>query len=139
MPWSRISRAASTSEASGRTATTPGVITSFTYVPVRPVMARLMRDQGIGDVVVADGQRVVGVLTDRDITVRAVAEGVDPLTVGAGAVCSRDPLVVAPDLPAADALSLMRERAVGRLPVVEQGLPVGLVSLGDLMRAGAGE
>ncbi|GGU32272.1 CBS domain-containing protein [Streptomyces daghestanicus] len=128
----------------GRTGTyvkdvmTPGV------VAVRPdaslaEAARLMRDQGIGDVVVADGQRVVGVLTDRDITVRAVAEGIDPLTVGAGAVCSRDPLVVAPDLPAADALSLMRERAVSRLPVVEQGLPVGLVSLGDLMRAGAGE
>ncbi|GHI29733.1 hypothetical protein Sdagh_14630 [Streptomyces daghestanicus] len=96
---------------------TPGV------VAVRPdaslaEAARLMRDQGIGDVVVADGQRVVGVLTDRDITVRAVAEGIDPLTVGAGAVCSRDPLVVAPDLPAADALSLMLgaggEPAAGR-------------------------
>ncbi|GHI32080.1 hypothetical protein Sdagh_38100 [Streptomyces daghestanicus] len=71
----------------GRTGTyvkdvmTPGV------VAVRPdaslaEAARLMRDQGIGDVVVADGQRVVGVLTDRDITVRAVAEGIDPLTVG---------------------------------------------------------
>ncbi|CAL9380613.1 CBS domain-containing protein [Streptomyces sp. NPDC090994] len=112
---------------------TPGV------VAVRPgaslvEAARLMRDHGIGDVVVADGQRVVGMLTARDITVRAVAEGVDPLAVGVGAVCTRDPLVVAPGLPARDALTLMRERAVRRLPVVENGLPVGLVSLGDLGR-----
>ncbi|MBT2414628.1 CBS domain-containing protein [Streptomyces sp. ISL-12] len=112
---------------------TPGV------VALRPgaslvEAARLMRDHGIGDVVVADGQRVVGMLTARDITVRAVAEGVDPLTVGVGAVCTRDPLVVAPGLPAREALALMRERAVRRLPVVENGLPVGLVSLGDLGR-----
>ncbi|MCZ9340004.1 CBS domain-containing protein [Streptomyces sp. TRM76130] len=112
---------------------TPGV------VAVRPgaslvEAARLMRDHGIGGVVVADGQRVVGMLTARDITVRAMAEGVDPLTVDADAVCTRDPPVVAPGLPVRDALALMRERAVTRLPVVENGLPVGLVSRGDLDR-----
>ncbi|WP_320776059.1 CBS domain-containing protein [Streptomyces sp. CRN 30] len=110
---------------------TPGV------VAVRPdsslfEAARLMRDQDIGDVVVADGHRVVGVLTDRDITVRAVAEGLDPMAVGAGTVCTGDPLLVAPDEPVGDALALMREHAVRRLPVVEDGLPVGVVSLGDL-------
>ncbi|CAL9577554.1 hypothetical protein SUDANB58_04967 [Streptomyces sp. enrichment culture] len=113
---------------------TPGV------VAVRPdaslvEAARLMRSQNIGDVVVADGQRVVGVLTDRDIAVRAVAEGLDPLAVGAGSVCTPDPLVVAPDDPASAAVALMREHAVRRLPVVENGLPVGMVSLGDLAEA----
>ncbi|MFH8973482.1 CBS domain-containing protein [Streptomyces sp. NPDC017890] len=97
--------------------------------------ARLMRTQDIGDVVVADGQNVVGLLTDRDITVRAVAEGLDPMAVGVRAVCTRDPLTVSPHEPVADAVALMREHAVRRLPVVEDGLPVGMVSLGDLAEA----
>lgn len=94
-----------------------------------------MRTQNIGDVVVADGQEVVGLLTDRDITVRAVAEGVDPMAVSVRSVCTPGPLVVAPDDPVADAVALMREHAVRRLPVVEDGLPVGMVSLGDLAEA----
>ncbi|NEB05441.1 CBS domain-containing protein [Streptomyces sp. SID13726] len=114
---------------------TPGV------VAVRPdaslvEAARLMRSQDIGDVVVADGQRVVGMLTDRDITVRAVADGVDPLTVSARSVCTPDPLTVAPGDPVEQAVALMRAHAVRRLPVVEDGLPVGMVSLGDLAEAG---
>jgi CBS domain-containing protein len=113
---------------------TPGV------VAVRPdaslvEAAQLMRAQDIGDVLVADGQHVVGLLTDRDITVRAVADGTDPLTVSAQAVCTPDPVVVAPDDPVSAAVALMREHAVRRLPVVEGGLPVGMVSLGDLAEA----
>ncbi|MEV5432105.1 CBS domain-containing protein [Streptomyces sp. NPDC052701] len=113
---------------------TPGV------VAVRPdaslvEAAQLMRAQNIGDVVVADGQEVVGVLTDRDIAVRAVAEGIDPLTVSARTVCTPDPVTVAPHDPVSAALALMRAHAVRRLPVVENGLPVGVVSLGDLAEA----
>lgn len=113
---------------------TPGV------VAVRPdasvvEAARLMRAQNIGDVVVADGQHVVGVLTDRDITVRAVAEGADPFDVSVRAVCTSGPLTLTPDDPVSAAVALMREHAVRRLPVVEDGLPVGLVSLGDLAEA----
>ncbi|MFC8359077.1 CBS domain-containing protein [Streptomyces griseorubiginosus] len=110
---------------------TPGV------VAVRPdaslvEAARLMRSQDIGDVVVADGQEVVGVLTDRDITIRAVADGTDPSTVSARSVCTPDPVTVAPGDPVTQAAALMRAHAVRRLPVVEDGLPVGMVSLGDL-------
>ena len=94
--------------------------------------AQLMRAQDIGDVLVADGERVVGVLTDRDITVRAVADGADPLTVSAESVCTRDPVMIGPGERVSLAISLMREHAVRRLPVVENGLPVGVVSLGDL-------
>ncbi|MGW0338070.1 CBS domain-containing protein [Streptomyces sp. NPDC003011] len=113
---------------------TPGV------VAVRPdsslvEAAQLMRAQDIGDVLVADGQHVVGVLTDRDITVRAVADGVDPLTVSAQSVCTPDPVIVSPDDPVSAAVALMRAHAVRRLPVVEDGLPVGMVSLGDLAEA----
>ncbi|MEV5356666.1 CBS domain-containing protein [Streptomyces sp. NPDC086081] len=97
--------------------------------------AQLMRAQNIGDVVVADGQDVVGVLTDRDIAVRAVADGADPMTVSARAVCSKDPVTVTPEDRVATAVALMREHAVRRLPVVENGLPVGIVSLGDVAEA----
>ncbi|MFG2681556.1 CBS domain-containing protein [Streptomyces sp. NPDC048392] len=99
--------------------------------------ARLMRTQHIRDVVVADGQEVVGMLTDRDIAVRAVAEGLDPMAVSVRTVCSRNPLLVSPNDPVADVEALMREHAVYRLPVVEDGLPVGTVGLGDLAAPGS--
>ncbi|MFB8244069.1 CBS domain-containing protein [Streptomyces sp. NPDC055952] len=113
---------------------TPGV------VAVRPdaslvEAAQLMRTQNIGDVVVAEGQDVIGVLTDRDITVRAVADGLDPTTVSVQSVCTKDPVTVRPEDRVATAVTLMREHAVRRLPVVEKGLPVGVVSLGDLAAA----
>ena len=94
-----------------------------------------MRAQDIGDVVVADGQEVVGVLTDRDIAVRAVAEGLDPQVASVRSVCTPHPLTVGPYDPVATAVALMREHAVRRLPVVEDGLPVGVVTLADLAQA----
>jgi CBS domain-containing protein len=97
--------------------------------------AQLMRTHDIGDVVVADGQSVVGVLTDRDIVVRTVAEGIDPMTVSVGSVCTSPPVLVAPDDSVADAVALMRRHAVRRLPVVDDGMPVGMVSLGDVAEA----
>ncbi|MGP4044562.1 CBS domain-containing protein [Streptomyces sp. 2A115] len=110
---------------------TPGV------VAVRPdaslvEAAQLMRAQDIGDVLVARDNDIIGVLTDRDIALRAVADGVDPLTVSAQAVCTPNPVVVGPDEAVAAAVELMRDHAVRRLPVVQDGLPVGMISLGDL-------
>ena len=110
---------------------TPGV------VAVRPdaslvEAAQLMRAQDVGDVLVAADGHVIGVLTDRDITLRAVADGADPLTVSAQAVCTPNPVVVAPDEAVSAAVELMCDHAIRRLPVVEDGHPVGMVSLGDL-------
>ncbi|AWW36829.1 CBS domain-containing protein [Streptomyces cadmiisoli] len=113
---------------------TPGVVAVRPDASVAEA-ARLMRAQDVGDVVVADGEQVVGVLTDRDIAVRAVAEGLDPSGVSARSVCTPDPVVVSPQDPVSTAVALMREKAVRRLPVVEDGLPVGVVSLGDLALA----
>lgn len=95
-------------------------------------VARLMRDHDIGDVVVAHGNDVVGMVTDRDIVVRAVAEGVDPNTVPAESVCSGPVETVAPEDDVESAARMMRDFAVRRLPVVEDGIPVGIVALGDL-------
>ena len=94
--------------------------------------ARLMRDRDIGPLVVVDGEAVQGIVTDRDIVVRAVAEGRDPSTVRISEVCTVDVETVSPDEPISDVVRRMEQRDVRRLPVVEGGRPVGIVSMGDL-------
>jgi CBS domain-containing protein len=96
--------------------------------------ARVMRDRGIGDVIVVEGEDAEGIVTDRDIVIRGVTEGVDPRTTRLGQVVSGDLASVAPDDPVERAIELMREKAVRRLPVLESGKPVGVVSLGDLAK-----
>jgi CBS domain-containing protein len=94
-------------------------------------VARLMRDRGIGDVLVTDGGKLKGIVTDRDIVVRCLAEGAVSGATVADA-CSKDLTVVEPGMRIADAAQLMAQLAVRRLPVVDNGRPVGIVSLGDL-------
>ncbi len=94
--------------------------------------AQLMRAQDIGDVLVTQEGRLLGLITDRDIALRAVADGVDPLTMTCDAVCTPEPVTVSPDDAATAAVDLMRAHAVRRLPVVEDGRPLGVVSIGDL-------
>jgi CBS domain-containing protein len=91
-----------------------------------------MKQHDIGDVIVLDDSKVCGVVTDRDIVVRALAEGRDPATVKLGDICSRDLVSLAPTDSVEDAVRLMRERAIRRLPVLDKGRPVGMVSIGDL-------
>ncbi len=96
--------------------------------------ARLMRDHDMGPVIVVnDDGSLRGIVTDRDIVVRAVAEGRDPSATRLAEICSEEELVaVRPDDDADDAVRLMRERAIRRLPVVENNRPVGVVAIGDL-------
>ncbi|MET8473054.1 CBS domain-containing protein [Streptomyces sp. NPDC006422] len=96
--------------------------------------AQRMRDENIGDVLVCEGDRLLGVITDRDIALRVVADGADPRVIDAGMVCTPDPLCVGPDEESEHAAALMRRHAVRRLPVVSGGVPVGVVSMGDLAR-----
>lgn len=94
--------------------------------------ARAMRERDIGNVVVAEDERLVGLVTDRDIVIRAVADGMDPTTTTLGSVASRDIIAVQPDDTAQAAALLMREQAIRRVLVVdEQGL-CGILSIGDL-------
>jgi CBS domain-containing protein len=94
--------------------------------------ARRMRDADTGDVLVLAGERLAGIITDRDIVVRVVAEGKDSSTP-VGDMCSGQDLVtVTPDARLEHAAELMRERSVRRLPVVEGDRPVGVLSIGDL-------
>ncbi len=94
--------------------------------------ARAMRDSDIGDVVVLDGQEIYGIVTDRDIVVRAVAEGRDPASTSLMDICSRELTTISPDESVDKAVRMMREKAIRRLPVVEDKRPVGIVSIGDL-------
>ncbi|GAB4106107.1 CBS domain-containing protein [Micromonospora taraxaci] len=94
--------------------------------------AQEMRDSAIGDVVVTDGDSVVGIVTDRDITVRGVAENMDAGSTRLNQITTRDVITVSQYDDAVAAADLMRTYAVRRLPVIDDGRLVGLVSMGDL-------
>ena len=94
--------------------------------------ALAMRDFDVGDVLVLHDGKVCGIVTDRDIVVRGIASGNYPATVKLAEICSRELTTLSPNDRVEDAVSLMREKAIRRLPVVEGKKPVGIVSLGDL-------
>jgi len=106
------------------------------YLPAESTVdeaARAMRERDIGDVVVTEGPQLAGLVTDRDIVVRAVADGRDPTSTRIGEIASRDIIMIDENAYAADAAELMRDRAVRRLLVSDSDRRlVGIVSLGDL-------
>ncbi|MFC4907647.1 CBS domain-containing protein [Actinomadura gamaensis] len=95
-------------------------------------VARLMRDQAIGSVLVTSGGGTIGLVTDRDLVVRGLSRTGHPETLPVKEICSADPVCVGPDDDASAAIRLMSEKKIRRLPVVQDGRPVGVVSLGDL-------
>jgi len=97
--------------------------------------ARKMHAHAIGDVLVVDGDRLFGLVTDRDIVTRVVAEDL-PGSTPIGDISSEKPVKLQPDQEVGDAVALMRAHDVRRLPVVDDdGRPVGIVTLGDLAKA----
>ncbi|HEY8492922.1 MAG TPA: CBS domain-containing protein [Myxococcota bacterium] len=95
--------------------------------------AKCMRDRDVGDVLVRRNGRLAGILTDRDLVVRCLAsEENDPRRQPVGELCSQDLLTLPPDADVEEAMQLMQENAVRRIPIVEGDRAVGIVSLGDL-------
>ncbi|MBW3536764.1 MAG: CBS domain-containing protein [Actinobacteria bacterium] len=94
--------------------------------------AREMESSDIGDVIVVDGEKACGIVTDRDIVVRALAKDLDPNDTRLADICSKDLVSLSPDDTLGDAEKLMRKHDVRRLVVLDGGTPVGVVSLGDL-------
>ena len=92
-----------------------------------------MRDYDVGGIVVLDDGKPCGIVTDRDIVVRGLATGRDLETTSLGEICSCDLVTVSRTDGVEDAVSLMRQRALRRLPVVDNETVVGIVSIGDLM------
>jgi CBS domain-containing protein len=94
--------------------------------------ARAMDEHDIGAVLVMRDERLFGIMTDRDIAIRAVARGAEPTTTTLSDVCTRQPITLRPGDAIDVAIARMREHAVRRMPVLDAGEPVGVVSLGDL-------
>lgn len=97
--------------------------------------AEIMANEDIGNVLVVENDEVQGIVTDRDIVVRGVAKGEDPDDCSVREVATTDVQSLGPDDSIEDAIKKMEEGNVRRLPVVEDGKPVGIVSLGDLAKA----
>jgi CBS domain-containing protein len=96
--------------------------------------AKLMRDKAFGAVLVKDDDQVSGILTDRDIALRVFAEGTDPGSAKVGDVATKDIKTLSPDDSVEDAIKLVRDQNVRRVPVVDGTEAVGIVSIGDLAR-----
>lgn len=99
--------------------------------------AKLMRDEDVGLTPIVEGDRLVGTLTDRDIAIRVVAEGRDPESTTVSEVASSELVTIDPDQSLDEALRLMAQHQVRRLPVVEEdGRLVGIVAQADVARHG---
>jgi CBS domain-containing protein len=98
--------------------------------------AKLMAQEDVGPIPIVEEGRLVGIVTDRDIVVNAVAKGTDVNTATVGDIASRDLVTISPDDDMNDALNLMAEKQVRRLPVVEGDRLVGIVAQADIARTG---
>jgi CBS domain-containing protein len=98
-------------------------------------VARLMRDQRIGDVLVTNRDGTLrGIVTDRDIVVRADASTMPLDTTQVGEICTDGLVKLTPTASLDEAVKVMRQYAIRRVPVVREGQAVGIVSIGDLAR-----
>jgi CBS domain-containing protein len=99
-------------------------------------VAQVMESDDVGSVPVVEGDRLVGIVTDRDIVVRAIAKGKDPTGMPASDISSRELVTVHPDDDLSDALELMAQHQVRRLAVTADDRLVGVVSQADVARQG---
>jgi len=99
--------------------------------------ARLMKSEDVGSLPVVEGERLVGMVTDRDIVLRVVAEGKDANASTVGEVASSDLVTIDPQQDLDEALRLMAQHQVRRLPVVEEdGRLVGILAQADVAQTG---
>jgi CBS domain-containing protein len=96
--------------------------------------AKLMTSEDVGPLPVVESGRLVGIVTDRDLVTRVVAEGRDPGSTVVGDVCSKEPITVSPDDDLSHALTLLAQHQVRRLPVAEGNQVVGIVAQADIAR-----
>jgi CBS domain-containing protein len=99
--------------------------------------AKMMRDEDVGLAPIVEGEKLIGMLTDRDIAIRVVAEGRNPDQVTVGDVASKQVVTIDPQQDLDQALRIMAKHQVRRLPVVEEdGRLVGVVAQADIAREG---
>ncbi len=115
----------------------PDVIDKQTLVKISPkdtvrAAALLMRERKVAALLVMEGDRLVGIITERDMTVRAVAAGINPDTTAVAEIMTANPDTLGPDDTASDAIRMMKLHNYRHLPVVEGAKVVGMVSVRDL-------
>jgi CBS domain-containing protein len=98
--------------------------------------AKVMAQEDVGPVPIVEDGRLIGIVTDRDIVVRVVAEGRDPNATTVSEIASTKLVTVSPDDDLDEALKLLAERQIRRLPVVEGDRLVGIVAQADIARLG---
>jgi CBS domain-containing protein len=95
-------------------------------------IASIMRDEDVGAVPIVDDDELRGIITDRDIVVRCIADGRDVNDTTVQDILTEDPRTISPNTDAQEAARIMADAQIRRLPVVEKGKLVGMVSIGDL-------
>ncbi len=94
--------------------------------------AQLMKSYDVGSLPVCSGQQVIGIVTDRDITLRSVATGQNSKDQTVGTIMTSNPILGNPEMNVSDAAKIMSESQIRRLPIVENNSLVGVVALGDI-------
>ncbi|MBC8062033.1 MAG: CBS domain-containing protein [Clostridiaceae bacterium] len=94
--------------------------------------ARLMKEHNIGSIPICKGEQVIGIITDRDIALRSVAEGENFKSQSVRTIMTSNPVLGHPEMDVQDATRVMSERQIRRLPIVDNNNLVGMVSLGDI-------
>ncbi len=109
----------------------------FAVAPEAPVVEaiRLMADKSIGAVLVLRGETLAGILSERDYARKVVLQGRSSADTPASAIMTAQVVTVGPDTPVHACMQLMTERRIRHLPVVEGGQVVGVISIGDLVKA----
>lgn len=107
------------------------VCTSTPDSSIREV-AEQMKKLNVGAIPVLEGDRPIGIITDRDIVLRTISENKDPFNTKASEIMSQDLVFGTPDMDADDAAALMSRYQIRRLPVVDNNRLIGIVALGDL-------
>lgn len=107
------------------------VVTTSPETPVNEV-ATAMRDENVGSIIVVENDVPVGLVTDRDIAVRIAADQLDPTAMPAENMMTGDPVTVEVDTGVFELCDRMREEGVRRMPVVDDGELVGIITLDDL-------
>lgn len=94
--------------------------------------AQLMKQHNVGSIPVCEQKEIIGIVTDRDIALRCTAEGCDCKNHKVCEIMSKEPIVGSPDMDVNDAVRIMGERQIRRLPIVDNKNLIGIVALGDI-------